>query len=508
MSAVLAELEALLAEMPPGQKAELDKLLAPELKRTWLPNPGPQTQALDSNADLLLYGGAAGGGKTDLLIGAAGQNHKRGLIVRRESVELDGIIARSREILDSQGEFNKVDREWALQDGRSLKLGGMKDPDSWRAYAGRPRDFIGFDEGAEFLEEQVASILGWLRSTDASQRCRAILASNPPRGGEGEWVIRWFAPWLDPMFPNPAKPGELRWAVQVDKETIWVEGPEQRRINGEMYTPLSRTFIPAALDDNPYLRDTGYRAQLQSLPEPLRSQLLKGDFLAGREDHEWQVIPTEWVNLANERWEKAEEKTRRMLALAADIAMGGKDKTVLARLHSDAWFAPLLDWPGKDTPDPADHASLMVKYRTDNADLSADGTGGWGSGVVSHLRNNDIECESIVFSAGTDARTEDGKLGFVNLRAEMYWGLRDGLDPANGHDIKLPPDPRLKAELTTPRYRLRGTDILIEDKEAIAKRVGGSIDRGDAVAMAWHRRKFAAQPKVHVPDLGAGGWMA
>ena len=62
-------------------------------------------------------------------------------------------------------------------------------------------------------------------------------------------------------------------------------------IDGVMLQALSCTFIPARLSDNRFLRDTNYRAQLMALPEPLRSKLLEGDFLAGREDAANQVIP-------------------------------------------------------------------------------------------------------------------------------------------------------------------------------------------------------------------------
>jgi hypothetical protein len=61
---------------------------------------------------------------------------------------------------------------------------------------------------------------------------------------------------------------------------------------------MSRTFIPSRVSDNPYLMGTGYMTQLQSLPEPLRSQMLYGDFKAGVQDDPWQVIPTAWVEAA------------------------------------------------------------------------------------------------------------------------------------------------------------------------------------------------------------------
>ena len=70
----------------------------------------------------------------------------------------------------------------------------------------------------------------------------------------------------------------------------------------------------------------------------------------------------------------------------------------------------------------------------------------------------------------------------------MYWRFREALNPDSGEGICLPPDPRLLAQLTTARYLVRGTDILIEDKDEIRKRTGGSTDDGDAIVMAWHRR--------------------
>lgn len=357
------------------------------------------------------------------------------------------------------------------------------------------------------MKEQVFSLIGWLRSTKEGQRCRVILGSNPPRGGDGEWLITEFAPWLDPLFPNPAKDGELRWAIVVGGETEWVDGPGVYERGGEPYTAMSRTFIPARLDDNPYLKDTNYRAVLQGLPEPLRSQLLYGDFLAGREDHEWQVIPSAWVEAAQERWRKAPEKRRQMLALSADIAMGGKDNLVIGSLHEDNWFSDLDRTPGIDVKDPMEISAKMLKLRRDDADMSVDLTGGWGSGPRSYLINNHrIDCAGIVASAASGARTRDGKFGFKNLRAEMWWKFREALDPEGTEDAKLmlPPSTRLKAELTTPRWTYRGTDILIESKEDIKKRIGGSTDEADVEIQLWHRRDYAMIKAV--TKAPAGGW--
>lgn len=488
MSDLLASLESVLSGMKPENKAELIRVAQQKLKQKWLPNPGPQTQAYLSQADWLLYGGAAGGGKTDLLLGLAITQHQKAVIFRQAFNDMVDIEERFLALMQTtQGWRGDIHR--FKSDKLFLEFGALEKPRAEFSWQGRAHDFYGFDEGAQLTLPKVLYVTGWLRSVEKNIRKRVVVASNPPMGGEGEWIIEWWAPWLDPNFPDPATPGELRWAIVVEQRIRWVDGPGKTFIKGREYTHESYTFIPALLDDNPYLKDTGYRGRIENMPEPLRSQLLYGDFAAGREDHQWQTIPTAWVLAANERWRKAEVKHRTMIALAADIAMGGVANTVLAPLYEDAYFGQLIKVKGVDMNDPSQHAVLMVQHQRDQADLSVDATGGWGIGVVSHLKiQHQIAAAGLVFSKGSTAKAKGGKLAFKNLRAQMWWQFREALDPESGVDMKLPVDPRLLAQLTTPRYEVHGTNIVIEDKEDVEARVGSTIDEADAVIMAWHRR--------------------
>ena len=93
-----ANLQAALGKLNPDHMAVIDRLLQPKLRADWLPVPGPQTDAYRSKADLLLYGGAAGGGKTDLLIGLALTQHNRSVIFRRAYVDLRAVEDRLIEI--------------------------------------------------------------------------------------------------------------------------------------------------------------------------------------------------------------------------------------------------------------------------------------------------------------------------------------------------------------------------------------------------------------------------
>lgn len=479
----------MIASAPPEEQTKLAKAVESALKdMLGLPLPGPQTEAYFSLADVLLYGGSAGSAKSALLMLLGANQHTRSIIFRRELGQTDGLEAFGKEVIGDAARFvGSPAPEWNWPDGRQLKLAGMQLPDDWRKHAGRERDFIGFDEAGEFLESQVSSIMAWLRA-EPGRRCRVVMASNPPRGNDGAWLLEWFAPWLDPQFANKAEPGELRWCVRWRGQTVWVDGPGEHDIEGEMYIATSRTFIPAALKDNPYRNTPEYRAKLQSLDEPLRSQLLYGDFGAGREDDEWQAIPTEWVRAAMNRWKNAPPYGVPMCAIGVDVAQGGADNTVLAQRY-DGWFAPLIVEPGIKTPTGTEVAGLVITKRRNNAKVIIDVGGGFGADAHGHLKGNEVDSYPFMGLKDSTARTENKQHTFSNVRTQAWWRLREALNPdqVGGSNIFLPDDRDLMRDLVAPRYKYTKGDsqIELESKKDLVKRLGRSPDRGDAVAMAW-----------------------
>jgi hypothetical protein len=500
----LQDLQKQIASLPPDTKAALDrKVAAYRASKIWAPQPGPQTIAFETDADIVLYGGAAGGGKTDLIAGLALTQHRRSIIFRREHKQLSGVIERIIEIRGSMDGYNGQDERFALPDGRLIRLGGMKNLGDEKAYQGRPFDLMAFDELTEFLEQQFRFVLTWNRSTTAGQRCRVVCASNPPTSTDGEWVIQFWGPWLDPQHPNPAAPGELRWFISdeegKDKE---VPGPEPVEVSGEMVSPRSRTFIPSSVDDNSFLTATGYKATLQALPEPLRSQMLKGDFTAGKGDNPWQVIPTEWVEKAQARWQNERPRGVKQSAVGADIARGGKDETILSPRY-DYWFAEQLTYPGKETPDGPAAAALIVGQLRDGAIANVDVIG-VGTSVYDHLKGNRVRVAGLNGSEKSEATDKSGKLRFVNKRAEWFWRFREALDPDAGKDLALPPSRKLKVDLTTPRWKLTSRGIQVESKEEIIKRIGRSPDAGDSAVYAYASAGTPAQArgKINYPQLG------
>lgn len=491
MSDLLAELTRRVQGLSAEELSAIDGAIGDALNASWLPNDGPQSQAYHSKADLLLYGGAAGGGKTDLLLGLALTEHQRSVIFRRAFVDLRGIEERLIEVRGGRDGYNAADKVLRIDAGRVLEFGALEKPGAEFTWQGRPHDFIGFDEGAQQQEAKVRFVMGWLRSTTLGQRVRVVIASNPPIGGEGDWLIVWFAPWLDPLFPDPALPGELRWTVTLPDGSIhWVAGPGKHMVNGQELEALSRTYIPARLDDNPYLKGTNYRAQIQAMPEPLRTQLLEGDFLAGKQDAERQVIPSAWVEAAQERWQRGKEPGAKMLSLGVDVAQGGKDNTVLSPLYG-AWFDELVVKPGRETPDGPSVAALVVQTMRNNCQVTIDVSGGYGGDARTQLRQMGKPTNGIGFGTASTNTTKDGTLGFLNMRAELWWKFREALDPSSGEDIALPADRKLAAELAAPVWLMRGARILVESKDDIRKRLGASTDRADAVILAWHNREMA-----------------
>ncbi|MEX3630327.1 MAG: hypothetical protein VB138_13600 [Burkholderia sp.] len=119
------------------EMAELDALLAAD-PMVWRPLPGPQMLAYESKADITGYGGAAGGGKTDLAVGLTLTAHDRALFVRREKAQTEGFVQRMQEVLRSTDGYNSQKGFWRLSGGRLCELAGLDNPGDESRWQGRP----------------------------------------------------------------------------------------------------------------------------------------------------------------------------------------------------------------------------------------------------------------------------------------------------------------------------------------------------------------------------------
>ena len=220
------------------------------------PNEGPQTEFLAAAETDVLYGGAAGGGKSyAMLVDPLRYAHRaahRALIIRRSMPELRELIDKSRELYPKAFpgcKYREVEKLWNFPSGAKIEFGFLeRDADVYR-YQGQAYSWIGFDEithlPTEFAWNYLASRL---RTTDSEITPYMRCTANP--GGVG-------AHWVKKRYIEPAEP---------DQSFVGKDG-------------LTRKFIPARLEDNPFLATDGrYEQMLKALPPTQRKQLLEGNW--------------------------------------------------------------------------------------------------------------------------------------------------------------------------------------------------------------------------------------
>jgi hypothetical protein len=177
-----------------------------------------------------------------------------------------------------------------------------------------------------------------------------------------------------------------------------------------------------------------------------------------------------------------------MTALGLDVARGGNDKTCAARRHG-TWFDELVQAPGAVTKDGPTAAAFVAPLVRNGAYIAVDAIG-IGSSALDFINGLGLPVCPVVGSEGSPGTDSSGTLRFKNRRAEMYWRLREALDPTNPKPIALPPDQELLGDLAAVRYKVVQmgkalAGIQMRDKDEIREVLGRSPDKGDAVAMTF-----------------------
>ena len=239
------------------------------------PNPGPQTDFLAASEREVLYGGAAGGGKSfGLIADPMRYFHNKnfnGLILRRTNDELRELVWKSQEIYPKAypgAKWQEKKSQWIFPSGAKLWMTYLERDEDVLRYQGQSFSYIAVDELTQY-----ATPFSWnylrsrLRTTDPDLPIFMRATTNPGGRGHG---------WVKKMFIDPAPSNKRFAATDIDtgQTLVYPEGHEKE---GEAL--FYRRFIPASLKDNPYLmRDGQYEANLLALPENQRRQLLEGDW--------------------------------------------------------------------------------------------------------------------------------------------------------------------------------------------------------------------------------------
>ena len=270
-------------------------------------NPGPQEEFLSAGERDVLYGGAAGGGKSFALLAdplryCHNSNH-RGLLLRRTLDELTELIDKSRQLYTKAfpgAKFRESKSTWHFPSGATIWFTYLdRDKDVTR-FQGQAFNWIGIDEITQYPTPYVWDYLrSRLRATDPELQDSLYMRCTANPGGVGGWWVKKM--YIDSRTENVAFPA---YDIDTMKPFTWPSGHEKA---GQ---PLFyRKFVPARLTDNPHLMADGqYEAMLRSLPEVERKRLLDGDwdvaegaafpeFSRARHVVEHFELPTNWPRI-------------------------------------------------------------------------------------------------------------------------------------------------------------------------------------------------------------------
>lgn len=250
------------------------------------PQPGPQTEALTSEADVLIFGGAGGGGKTFTLLLEPIRHY--------DNPKMNGVIFRrtTPQITNPGGLWDEGVKQYVplgavpisskntfiFPMGMKIKFAHLEYEKNVYDWQGSQFSFLGWDELTHFTESQFFYMMSRLRG-DAGVKGYVRATCNPDADS---WVRTFIDWWIDPVtgYPIKERSGVLRWFIRLNDQMIWADTEQELKDKYNGCLPKSVTFIPSLLSDNKILmqKDPGYLANLMSLPYVERMRLLDGNW--------------------------------------------------------------------------------------------------------------------------------------------------------------------------------------------------------------------------------------
>ncbi len=256
----------------------------------WKPQPR-QRIFMARKENEALYGGAAGGGKSDCAVAEGLRQvnipHYRGIILRKTYPQLSELIDRSREIYHAaypEAKFNEQKHCWTFPSGAKIYFGAMQHTKDRTNYQGKRYDYIDFDELTHFTWDEYSYLFSRNRPNGPGTRCYIRAQANPGGIGHG-WVKERFITAAPPLTP-----------IYEEVNIIFPDGHTEKKSR-------SRIFVPSSVFDNKILleNDPEYITRLASLPENERKALLYGDWdcFSGQVFTEWRDNPDGYKTRVN-----------------------------------------------------------------------------------------------------------------------------------------------------------------------------------------------------------------
>lgn len=528
-----------------NRKALVEQMrLLDELERrrpAWKPmredrnRPGyvlPQSIAFDCTASIIGYGGAAGGGKSDWLIGMALMKAKNAIIYRKTYSGFEALTRRFSEIVGDkyikQGAVFRVDPPTGFRSITAERIvlaqlnNEIKDREK---YQGRPYDLICFDESTQFTRASVEYLMQWNRSADASQRCQVLLTFNPPTSPEGLWVKDYFAPWLNKAHHlyGKVESGQVMHRVAIptaDGQSSTFHYLNEAKtvthdpVTGvELKQPLetiSITFVKSLLSDNLFFQNSDYATRLRNQSDTNMARImLDGDFDTDFKDGILSVFkPHHWAKCV-ERWKALQAlPTHPPDVVAIDAAKGGDDDMVVQlgyRITEQGnedqfiYLAPLKvrgalvnthvlqwHWLTSQIPDLLDARLFVI-----------DVVGGAGETIAAYLeaevaarhkKSNNV----IRFQGGrnsnwrtiNDWATGQPRPGAMAYANDITAAWNTAAEAQQHTETCTPPDEELQRQCLSRNYKNTDGNYQLEPKDSFSQRLGRSPDHADAYSMA------------------------
>lgn len=321
------------------------------------PQAGPQELFLSTQADICIYGGAAGGGKSYALLLEPLRHIKNksfsAMLFRRTSPPITapgGVWDESGNIYPYLGgrSLKSPTHTWIFPSGARIVMSHLQYDDTVYSYQGAQIPLIMYDELTHFSWKQFQYMLSRNRSATAGIKPYIRCTCNPDPDSWVSDMVEWYID-QETGYPIPERRGVIRWFVVDNDEMQWADKPEELFEKYKVW-PKSFTFIAANLSDNKILmeKDPGYLSNLNALDTVSREQLLSGN---------WKIRPSAGLYFKASQFQVVDQVPSRIVAICRAWDLAATEKT-----------------PTNKSPDQT--AGVMIARMADNRYIVLDARGG------------------------------------------------------------------------------------------------------------------------------------